>query len=74
MSLEAKTQKIKNDWLFMRMNSSKSCMRDFFTDSSASSKVRLFYLEVLKNQKSYGNIFRGFKAPTKLWLMFLEGK
>ena len=40
------------------------------------------YLEVrshvdnwrLKYQKSYGNMFRDFKAPTKLWLMFQEGK
>ena len=36
--------------------------------------LRLIYLEVLKHQKSCGNIFRGFKVPRKQWLMFLEGE
>ena len=47
-------------------------MHDLFTDCNASSKVWLIDLEVLNYQKDYGNMSRGFKAPRKLWLMFLR--
>ena len=49
-------------------------MHDLFTDCNASSKVWLIDLEVLNYRKDYGNMSRGFKAPRKLWLMFLENK
>ena len=54
MSLEVKNRKAKNDWLFLRINPSKQGTRDFLRDSNASSKMCLKYLEVLKQQKSYG--------------------
>ena len=57
MRLEVKKQKAKNASLFLRINCSKQCTRDFFTGWNASSKVRPNYLEVLKHQESYGWCF-----------------
>ena len=39
MSLDAKKQEANNNWLSLRINASKQCMRNIFTDGIASSRV-----------------------------------
>ena len=58
MSLEVKKQKAKNNWLFFRINCSKHCIHDLFRG--------------WKCKQGEAIIFRGFKAPRRLWLIFLE--
>ena len=53
MRLEVKNQRAKTDWLFLRINCWKQCMRNFFRGSSASSKAWLKRLDFLKQQESY---------------------
>ena len=60
MSLEVKKQKAKNNWLFLRINCSKQCIHDLFRG--------------WKCKQGEAIIFRGFKAPRRLWLIFLEAK
>ena len=57
MSLEVKTQKAKNEWLFLRINCSKKCARDFSSGWNASSKCRLKHLEFLIGQETNGWYF-----------------
>ena len=60
MNFVIKKQKAKNDLLFLRINCSKQCTRDFFRDWNASSKVRLIYLEALKqHKKAMVDVFGG---------------
>ena len=54
INLEVKKQKAKNDWLFLRINPSKQGTRDFLIDSNTSSKMWRKYLQVLKQQESFG--------------------
>ena len=61
MSLEIKTQKTKNEWLFLK--------------TKLSHKMSLGHPSMMKCLKlGVTNSFRGFKYPTKLLLMLFDGK
>ena len=57
MCLGVKKHKVKNGWLFVRINYKKQCTRKFFRGWNASSKVRPIYLDVLKHEENYGWCF-----------------
>ena len=54
MSLVTKKQNGRNICFFFRINCSKQVTCDFLRGWNASSKVRLTYLEDLKDRKKYG--------------------
>ena len=61
MSLEIKTQKTKNKWLFLK--------------TKLSHKMSLGHPSMMKCLKlGVTNSFRGFKYPRKLLLMLFDGK
>ena len=61
MSLEIKTQKTKNEWLFLK--------------TKLSHKMSLGHPSMMKCLKlGMINSFRGFKYPRKLLLMLFDGK
>ena len=66
MCLDVKQQKAKKDWLFLRINFSKKCTRNFFTDWNESSKVHPNYLEILSTEKAMVNVSGAYTTSRKL--------
>ena len=73
-SLEAKKQEANNNWLSLKIKASKQCMCNLFQELKCVEQGLANLLRGSKAPKSYCNIFRGFKAPMKLWLLLLEAK
>ena len=73
-SLKAKKQEANNNWLSLRIKASKQCVRNLSYGLKCIKQALANLLRSFKPPKSYCNIFRGFKATRKLWLMFLEAK
>ena len=74
MRLEAKKQAANNNWLSLRIEPTKQCMGNLFYRLKCIKYFLATLLRAFKEPKNYCNVFRGFKAPTKLWLMLLEDK
>ena len=74
MSLDAKEQETNNNWLCLRRKPTKKSMRNLLYGLKCTKVGPANLLRAFKAPKSYCNIFRGFKGPRKLWLMFLEAK
>ena len=74
MSLEAKKQEVNNKWLSLRIKPTKQCMLNIFYGLKFIKQGLANFLKCFKEPKSYCNMFRGFKAPRRLWLMLLEAK
>ena len=72
--LEAKKQEANNNWLSLRIKASNQCMCSLFQELKCIKQGLANLLRGSKAPKSYCNIFRGFKAPIKLWLLLLEAK
>ena len=73
MSLKTKKQEANNNWLSLRIKASKQCVRNLSYGLKCIKQALANLLRSFKPPKSHCNIFRGFKAPRKLWLIFLEG-
>ena len=74
MNLEAKKQEENNNWLSLRINPTKQCMRNLFYGLKCIKQSLGNLLKGFIEPKTYCKIFRAFKAPRKLWLMLLEAK